>query len=96
MSQLGALHEQVSAVVPEDSDLDALTELHQQVESLARQCVELAADLTRARASALSTQAAADEVAERAGFDSSAEAAASWLARPRRGRARATGRAARA
>ncbi len=79
VSQLGALHEQVSAVVPEDSDLDALTELHQQVESLARQCAELAADLSRARASALSTQAAADEVAERAGFDSSAEAAASWL-----------------
>jgi exonuclease SbcC len=84
VSRLDAMREQVSAVLPEGSDtaaadLDAMTALHQQVESLCQQCTELTADLARARATAVSTQEAADEVAIGAGFDSSAAAAASWL-----------------
>jgi DNA repair protein SbcC/Rad50 len=73
------LRAQVAAVVPDDSDLDAVTTLHQQVEVLARQHTELTADLARARATATSTQEAADAVAARAGFDSSAWAASAWL-----------------
>ena len=65
--------------VPAGSDLDALTSLHQQVEALAQQCAEVAADLARARATATSTQEAADALAAKAGFDSSAWAAAAWL-----------------
>ena len=78
-SRMDGLHAQIAAVVPEGSDLDALTALHQQVEVLARQSEELTADLTRARATATSTQEAADAVAAKAGFDSSAWAASAWL-----------------
>jgi exonuclease SbcC len=84
-SRLDDLRDQVAAVLPDGADgvdgadLDVLTAHHQQVEALARRHAELAADLLRARATATSTQAAADEVAATAGFDSSAAAAAAWL-----------------
>ncbi|WP_414858314.1 AAA family ATPase [Nocardioides sp. Soil774] len=83
-SRLEALREQVAAVVPDQDagapvDLDALADLHQQVETLCQRCTDLTADLARARATAVSTQEAADEVAVSAGFESSAAAAASWL-----------------
>jgi exonuclease SbcC len=87
-SRLEALREQVAAVVPGAGDadeqgpvdLDALTSFHQQVESLAQRVGDLTAERSRADATATSTQEAADELAARAGFDSSAAAAASWLA----------------
>ena len=82
-SRLEDLRDQIAAVVPggvgDGADLDALTAHHQQVEALARRHADLTADLVRARATATSTQAAADEVAATAGFDSSAAAAAAWL-----------------
>jgi DNA repair protein SbcC/Rad50 len=83
-SRLEALREQVAAVVPDHDarapvDLDALADLHHQVETLCQRCADLTADLARARATAVSTQEAADEVAVSAGFESSAAAAASWL-----------------
>ncbi len=78
-SRIESLRAQVADAVPADADLDALTSLHQQVESLAQQCTEVAADLERARATAASTQEAADSLAAKAGFDSSAWAAAAWL-----------------
>ncbi|MBD3946192.1 AAA family ATPase [Nocardioides ganghwensis] len=85
-SRLDDLRDQIAAVVPsgadaaDGADLDALTAHHQQVEALAQRHADLTADLLRARATAASTQAAADEVAATAGFDSSAAAAAAWLA----------------
>ncbi|WP_231252228.1 AAA family ATPase [Nocardioides furvisabuli] len=80
-SRLEALRQQVAAVVPDadDVDLDALTTFHQQVESLAQRIGDLTAEVSRADATATSTQQAADELAGRAGFDSSTAAAASWL-----------------
>ena len=78
-SRLHDLRDQVAAVVPEDSDLDSLTSFHQRVEQLAGRCLDLAADLARARATADSTRAAADEVASDMGFESSAAAAEAWL-----------------
>jgi exonuclease SbcC len=84
-SRLDDLRDQIAAVLPDGAegvdgaDLDALTAHHQQIEALARRHADLAADLVRARATATSTQAAADEVADTAGFDSSAAAAAAWL-----------------
>ncbi len=78
-ARIDGLHGQIAAVVPEGSDLDALTALHQQVKVLARQSEELTADFARARATATSTQEAADAVAAKAGFDSSAWAASAWL-----------------
>ncbi|MCW2735380.1 SMC family ATPase [Nocardioides sp.] len=78
-ARIESLVAQVAEVVPDGSDLDALTALHQQVEALAQQCAEVDADLARARTSAASTQEAADALAGRAGFDSSARAAAAWL-----------------
>jgi exonuclease SbcC len=78
-TRIESLRAQVAEVVPEDSDLDALVSLHEQVESLAQQCTDVAADLARARATATSTQEAADALAAKAGFDSSAWAAAAWL-----------------
>lgn len=78
-ARLHALREQVRAVVPDGADLDALTAHHRQVEALARRCTDIAADLERARATAHSTQQAADRAAGDAGFASSAEAAAAWL-----------------
>lgn len=86
VSRLDDLRDQIAAVVPDgtdgvgEADLDALTAHHQQVEALAQRHADLTADLVRARATATSTQAAADEVAASAGFDSSASAAAAWLA----------------
>lgn len=84
VSRLSALREQVAAVLPDGEvaasvDLDALTAFHQEVETTCRRCAELTTALSRARATAASTQEAADEVAAAAGFDSSAAAAASWL-----------------
>ena len=64
---------------PTSADLDDLTAHHQQVEQLARDCLAQTAELARARATAASTQEAADGVAAAAGFDSSAWAAAAWL-----------------
>ena len=81
-SRVESLTAQAAEVVPTGADLDALTTLHQRVEELARQCTAVAADLTRARATATSTQEAADALAARAGFDSSASAAAAWLSEP--------------
>ena len=78
-SRIETLEAQVSEAVPTGADLDALTTLHQQVEALVQQCTDVAADLTRARATATSTQEAADTLAAGAGFDSSAWAAAAWL-----------------
>jgi exonuclease SbcC len=81
-SRLDDLRDRMAAVLPDGvdgADLDALTAHHQQVEALAQRHAELTADLLRARATATSTQAAADEVAASAGFDSSAAAAAAWL-----------------
>ena len=78
-SRIESLDAQVADAVPADADLDALTALHQQVETLAQQCADVAADLARARATATSTQEAADTLAAAAGFDSSAWAAAAWL-----------------
>lgn len=85
VSRLDDLRDQIAAAVPDGTDgldeahLDALAARHEQVEALARSHSELTADLARARATAASTQAAADEVAATAGFDSSASAAAAWL-----------------
>jgi exonuclease SbcC len=85
VSRLDDLRHQIAAVVPDGADgadpadLDALTAHHEQVEALAQRHADLSADLVRARATATSTQAAADEVAATAGFDSSASAAAAWL-----------------
>ncbi|MCR8526624.1 hypothetical protein NPM17_27410, partial [Escherichia coli] len=79
-SRIESLSVQAAEVVPAGADLDELTALHQQVEALAQQCTAVGADLARARATATSTQEAADELAARAGFDSSAWAAAAWLA----------------
>jgi exonuclease SbcC len=83
MAVLGAriddLRRQVGEVVPDDADLDEHTALHQRTEELAQQCLALTTDLARARATAASTQEAADQVATAAGFDSSAWAAAAWL-----------------
>jgi exonuclease SbcC len=79
-SRLDDLHAQVAAVLPDGSDLDALTAHHQRVEELADRCLDLSAELARARTTATSTQAAADERAVEAGFESSADAAAAWLA----------------
>lgn len=78
---------QVAAVAPDADDaheqgridLDALSAFHQQVESLTQRIGDLTAELSRADATATSTEQAADELAARAGFDSSAAAAASWL-----------------
>lgn len=78
-ARIESLRTQVREVVPNDTDLDALTAFHQQVEELGRECLDLAADLARARATATSTQEAADSLAIHAGFDSSASAAAAWL-----------------
>ncbi len=78
-AKVDALRDQVESVLPDGADLDELTTHHQQVEALARRHAEVVADLARARATAASTQEAADEVAARAGFDSSAAAAAAWL-----------------
>lgn len=78
-ARLDTLHQQVRAVVPDGADLDALTAHHQQVESLARRCIDTTADLRRARDASTSTQGAADRAAAEAGFASSAEAAAAWL-----------------
>jgi exonuclease SbcC len=78
-SQVQGLRDQIGAVVPDDADLDALTLRHQQAEQLARDCLAQTAELTRARATATSTQEAADTLAASAGFDSSAWAAAAWL-----------------
>lgn len=78
-TRIESLRSQVREVVPDDTDLDALTAFHQQVEELGRQCLDLTADLARARATATSTQEAADSLAAQAGFDSSARAAAAWL-----------------
>jgi exonuclease SbcC len=86
VSRLDDLRDQIAAVVPDgadgvdEADLDALTAHHQQVEALAQRHADLTADLVRARATATSTQAAADEVAATAGFDSSASAAGAWMA----------------
>jgi DNA repair protein SbcC/Rad50 len=78
-TKIDALLEQVGALVPDDADLDDLTAHHQGVEQLARDCLAQTAELGRARATAASTQEAADGVAAAAGFDSSAWAAAAWL-----------------
>lgn len=78
-ARLDALHEQVRSVLPDGADLDALTAHHQQVESLARRCIDTTADLTRARAASTSTEEAADRAAGEAGFTSSSEAATAWL-----------------
>ena len=78
-SRIDGLREQVGAVVPDDADLDDLTAHHQRAEQLARDCLAQTAELARARATAASTQEAADGVAAAAGFDSSAWAAAAWL-----------------
>lgn len=86
-SRLEDLRGQVAAVVLDADDtheqgridLDALSAFHQQVESLAQRIGDLTAELSRADATAASTQQAADELAARAGFGSSAAAAASWL-----------------
>lgn len=78
-SRIESLGAQTAAVVPEGADLDALTSLHQQVETLAQQCIEVGADLARARVTATSTQEAADSIAARAGFASSESAAAASL-----------------
>ena len=78
-TRIEALAAQVAEVVPDGSDLDAFTALHQEVEVLTQQCTAVAADLARARATATSTQEAADALAARAGFDSSAWAASAWL-----------------
>ncbi|PKH40460.1 exonuclease SbcC [Nocardioides alpinus] len=79
-ARIESLSDQAAEVVPVGADLDALTALHQQVEVLAQQCSAVAADLARARATATSTQEAADALAAASGFDSSAWAAAAWLA----------------
>ncbi len=81
-TRIEALGAQVVEVLPDGSDgsdLDALTALHHEVEMLAEQCTTVAADLARARATATSTQEAADALAAKAGFDSSAWAASAWL-----------------
>jgi exonuclease SbcC len=78
-ARLHALREQVRAVLPDGAEHDTLTVHHQQVEALARRCTDTAADLRRARATAESTEQAADRAAREAGFTSSAEAAAAWL-----------------
>ncbi len=78
-ARIDGLREQVGAVVPGDADLDDLTAHHQRTEQLARDCLAQTAELARARATAASTQEAADGVAAAAGFDSSAWAAAAWL-----------------
>ena len=78
-ARIDGLREQVGAVVPDEADLDDLAAHHQQVEQLARECLAQTAELGRARATAASTQEAADGVAVAAGFDSSAWAAAAWL-----------------
>ena len=78
-TRIDSLRSQVLEVVPDDTDLDVLTAFHQRVEELGRECLDLTADLARARATATSTQEAADAIATEAGFDSSARAAAAWL-----------------
>ncbi|GAB3032302.1 nuclease SbcCD subunit C [Nocardioides flavus (ex Wang et al. 2016)] len=85
-SRIDDLHQQVTAVLPDgiggagpDADLDSLAAHHREVEGLAQRHADLTAELVRARATATSTQEAADEVAASAGFDSSAAAAAAWL-----------------
>ncbi|HEV2798224.1 MAG TPA: SMC family ATPase [Nocardioides sp.] len=78
-AKVDGLREQVGAVVPVDADLDDLTAHHQRAEQLARDCLAQTAELARARATAASTQEAADSLAASAGFDSSAWAAAAWL-----------------
>lgn len=78
-TRIESLHTQIAEAVPVTADLDDLTSLHQQVETLAQQCTDVAADLARARATATSTQEAADSLAAKSGFDSSASAAAAWL-----------------
>ncbi|HSU03743.1 MAG TPA: SMC family ATPase [Nocardioides sp.] len=78
-ARIDSLEAQVTEAVPAGADLDDLASLHQRVEALAQQCTDVAADLTRARATAVSTQEAADALAAKAGFDSSAWAAAAWL-----------------
>ncbi|RYC07053.1 AAA family ATPase [Nocardioides zhouii] len=78
-SKVQGLRDQIGAVGAEGVDLDTLTTRHQQAEQLARDCLAQTAELTRARATAASTQEAADALAASAGFDSSAWAAAAWL-----------------
>ncbi len=78
-SRIDGLREQIGAAVPDGADLDELTAHHQHVEQLARDCLAQTAELARARATAASTQEAADALAAQAGFDSSAWAAAAWL-----------------
>ena len=78
-SKVQGLRDQIGAVGAEGVDLDTLTTRHQQAEQLARDCLAQTAELTRARATATSTQEAADALAASAGFDSSAWAAAAWL-----------------
>ena len=100
-ARLEALRDQVAAVLPDGdegatTDLDALTARHQQVETLCQQCSDLTAELARARATAASTQEAADELAVAAGFESSAAAASSWLDEGEVAELPAAGRAPRA
>lgn len=78
-ARLDALHEQVRAVLPDGADLDALSAHHQQVETLSRRCIDITADLRRARSASTSTEEAADRAATEAGFATAAEAAAAWL-----------------
>lgn len=78
-SRVETLRDQVAAVLPDDSELEAVAAFHQRVEILAQQHADVSAELARARATATSTQDAADEVAAAAGFGTSAAAAAAWL-----------------
>ncbi len=78
-ARVEALRDQVAAVLPDDSDLEALTAFHQRIETLAQQHADTSAELARARATATSTQQAAADVAAAAGFATSAAAAAAWL-----------------
>ncbi|CUR59358.1 putative ATP-dependent dsDNA exonuclease [metagenome] len=83
-SRVAILREQVAAALPDsaahdDIDLEALTARLQSVETLATQCLDLAAHLVRARGDAEQAGAAARAAATEAGFDTADEAADAWL-----------------